>query len=146
MFTASIIILGLLALFAAVASTRVLGRPGWTGAVLMALSGLGYMAAGIFNEDAHLLEHSIFALDQFVMSGLAVLVFAPVLANETRWGPTYATYHQRQKGHNHQNHSQYVQLTELVAPVFARTFPVSVMTVGKSCHSKGFIPMANGKS
>lgn len=90
MFAASIIILGLLTLVASYGLIRVLVRPAWAGAILLALSGFGCIGVGIFNEDAYFVEHSIFALDQFVTSGLAVLFLAPVLAKDPRWGPNYA--------------------------------------------------------
>jgi len=90
-FTASIITVGLLTLVASYGLTRVLGRPGRSGVILLALSGLGCIGVGIFNEDANLLEHSIFALDQFIMSGLAVLFLAPVFARDAGWGASFAT-------------------------------------------------------
>lgn len=92
MFTASIIVLGLLTLFAAYSLIEVLGRPGRIGAILLALAGLGAIGVGLFNEDAHPDEHAIFALDAFLMSGLAVLILAPVLARDPRWGTAYAWF------------------------------------------------------
>jgi len=90
MFTVSIIFLGLLTLFSAYALTRVLGKPAQTGAILLSLSGVGSIGVGIFNEDAYLLPHSIFALDAFIASGLALLFLAQVLASH--WGPVYARF------------------------------------------------------
>ncbi len=91
MFTAAIIILGLLTLFAAYGLIRVLSRAGRIGAILLGFSALGCVGVGIFNEDAYLVEHSISALDQFVTSGLALLFLAPILARDPRLGPSYAT-------------------------------------------------------
>lgn len=90
MFTASILLLGVLTLFAAYGLIMVFGRPAWVGAILLGLAGIGAIGVGIFNEDAHPVEHSVFALLAFLMSGLAVLLLAPVLAKDPRWGPPYA--------------------------------------------------------
>ena len=84
MFSASIIILGLLTLVAAYALTQVLGRSSRNGAIPLGLAGVGYVGVGIFNDAAYFLEHSIFALDQFVASMLAILILARVFSRDIR--------------------------------------------------------------
>lgn len=90
MFTISIIVLGLLTLVSAYALSRVLGRPARTGAILFGLSGVGSVGVGVFNEDAFIVPHSIFALDGFIASALALLFLAPVLGS--RWGSIYGRF------------------------------------------------------
>jgi hypothetical membrane protein len=90
MFTVSIIVLGLLTLVSAYALSQVLGKPAQRGTILFSLSGVGSIGVGIFNEDVYLLPHSVFALDAFITSALALLFLAPVLAS--RWGPVYARF------------------------------------------------------
>jgi hypothetical membrane protein len=90
MFTVSIIVLGLLTFVSAYALSRVLGKPARRGTILFGLSGVGSIGVGIFNEDAYLLPHSIFALDAFITSALALLFLAPALAS--RWAPVYARF------------------------------------------------------
>jgi hypothetical membrane protein len=90
MFTFSVIVLGLLTLVAAYALSRVLGKPARTGAILFGLSGIGSIGVGVFNEDAYILPHSIFALDAFITSALALLFLASVLASQ--WGSIYARF------------------------------------------------------
>jgi hypothetical membrane protein len=87
MFTISIILLGLLTLLSAHALLRVLGQRARTGTILLGLAGVGSIGVGIFNEKANLLPHSIFALDEFVTSALALLLLAPALFGAPRWGP-----------------------------------------------------------
>jgi hypothetical membrane protein len=71
---------------------QVLGRSSRNGAILLGLAGVGYVGVGIFNDAAYFVEHSIFALDQFVASALAILILARVFGRDTRWGRSYANF------------------------------------------------------
>jgi hypothetical membrane protein len=94
LFNGGIIALGILLVAGVLLSYRAFPRPRarWAGLGTLLVSGIGAAGVGVFPEDVDLSAHIAVSITAFVGVNLAVLMLAPVLWGDPRWGRGWAAY------------------------------------------------------